>query len=123
MKKSDIGTYQELQSNGMIAESWTRRTGTWAFIFWVLTTIYFCASYEYHFYVLSQMVSMKPDGAISQQTFITLINQLEVINWTIFAFFGLAVFAPKALQKFAHCDAPLRSSNRPSCINFVFQYL
>lgn len=114
MKKSDIGTYQELQSNGMIAESWTRRTGTWAFVFWVLTTIYYCGSYEYHFYILSQMVSIKPDGAISQQTFITLINQLEVINWTIFAFFGLAVFAPKALQKFAEARTGVKSTETES---------
>ena len=101
MKTSDIGTYQELQSNGMIANSWTRKAATWAFLFWVLTTIYYCISYEYHFHELSKMVSLKPDAAISEQTFITILNQMEVINWTIFAFFGLAVFAPKALQKFA----------------------
>jgi len=95
MKKSDIGTYQELQPNGMIADSWTRKSGSWAFAFWVLTTIYFCASYEYHFYVLSK---------------ITLRNQLEVINWTIFGFFGLAVFAPKALQKFAETKAGIKST-------------
>ncbi|HAQ19616.1 MAG TPA: hypothetical protein DCR40_10355 [Prolixibacteraceae bacterium] len=110
MKKSDIGTYQELQPNGMIADSWTRKSGSWAFAFWVLTTIYFCASYEYHFYVLSKMVSITPEPAISQQTFITLLNQLEVINWTIFGFFGLAVFAPKALQKFAETKAGIKST-------------
>lgn len=114
MKKSDIGTYQELQPNGMIADSWMRRAATWTFVFWVLTTIYFCASYEYHFYTLSQMVSTKvgesTEGIISQQTFITLINQLEVINWTIFAFFGLAVFAPKALQKFAETKMGIKST-------------
>ena len=114
MKKSDIGTYQELQPNGMIADSWIRKAATWTFVFWVLTTIYFCASYEYHFYVLSQMVSTmvgdQKEGVISQQTYITLLNQLEVINWTIFAFFGLAVFAPKALQKFAETKMGVKST-------------
>jgi len=113
MKTSDIGTYQELQPNGMIANSWTRKAGTWAFVFWVITTIYFCASYEWHFYLLSEMVKSDPK-AITEQTFIVLINQLEVINWTIFGFFGLAVFAPKALQKFAETKSGIVSSSESS---------
>jgi hypothetical protein len=101
---SEIGLHQELQPNGMIATSWTRNAASWTFVFWVITTIYYCASYEYHFYLLSKMVGTSiGDGktVINEQTFITLLNQLEVINWTIFGFFGLAMFAPKVLQKFA----------------------
>lgn len=100
MKIADIGVNQELQPNGMIAESWMRRTAIKAFWFWVAYTLLSFSSYEYHFWVYSQMVVAVPKS-ISEQTYITLISQLEMINWTIFAFFGFAVFAPKALQKFA----------------------
>jgi len=110
MKKADIGTFQELQANGLIANSWMRKAATWAFVFWIAFTAYSCASYEYHFYIYSQLLMIKPESPLSQQSYITLISQLEMVNWTIFAFFGLAVFAPKALQKFAEAKVGIKTS-------------
>ena len=113
MKKSEIGINQELQANGMIADSWIRRRGTDVLWMWIIFNIYSIASYEWHFWVYSEMLKLEP-SPITQQTYFSLVSQLQIINWEIFLFFGLAVFAPKAIQKFAEVRTGVKSTTEMS---------
>jgi len=113
MKTSDIGINQELQANGMIADSWIRRRGTDVLWMWIIFNLYSIISYEWHFWVYSEMLKLN-QSPITQQTYFSLVSQLQIINWEIFLFFGIAVFAPKAIQKFAEVRTGIKSTTESS---------
>jgi hypothetical protein len=105
-KKADIGTFQELQPNGKIAESWTRKLSAVTFVFLWVYTAFSCYSYETHFNKYTDMVTSK---AISEQSFNLSVSELKMINWDVFLILIVATVAPKIVQKFAEYKGTINS--------------
>lgn len=96
--KADISTFQELQPDGKIAESFTRKLSAATFILWWIYFGFSYTAYESHFKKYCDLVSQK---VITEASFNLVVSELKMVDWNIFVLLAVATVAPKVIQKFA----------------------
>ena len=111
MKKAQTGFFQELQQNGMIANSFMRLLESFFFALLCAYTWFSNQSYESHF---SEYIKLLRDKCITEQSFNMLISQLKRIDWDIFAILVVATVVPKAIQKFAEMKTGVKDTSETS---------
>lgn len=106
--KATVGTFQELQPNGTIAESFTRKASALTFVFWWVYFGFSYASYQSHFAKYCDLVSQK---VITEQSFNMVVSELKMVDWDIFLLLAIAAVAPKVIQKFAEHKTGTQQTN------------
>lgn len=96
--KADIGTFQELQADGKIAESFTRKLSAATFVAWWVYFGFSYAAYESHFNKYCDLVKQK---VITESSFNLVVSESKMVDWNIFLLLAVATVAPKVIQKFA----------------------
>lgn len=109
--KSQIGTFQEELPSGKIASSWMRKASAVAMVIFFGYMVFAGLSYEYHF---TKFVEMRAANFITGESFNTLIIQQNRFDWDIVVILLVAVFVPKAIQKFAEAKTGIKSTETES---------
>ena len=97
-KKADIGFLQELQPNGMVANSTTRLI---SFIFGLFTIMLVGFLAFCYTQAISELFVLVDKRAIDQGSLVVMIKSLNIIDPMLLVILGTMIFVPKYLQKLA----------------------
>ena len=109
--KAVAGFWQEVQTDGSIANSFMRLLESFFFVLLCAYTFMSNQSYETHF---NDYIQLLKDKCITEQSFNMLVHQLNRIDWNIFVILVVATVVPKAIQKFAEMKTGVKDVTESS---------
>ena len=101
-----VGFWQEIEINGIIANSFMRLLVSFFFLLTVAYWWFSKIAYDNHF---SEYVKLLRENCITEQSFNMLISNLRLINWDVFLILVIATTVPKAIQKFAEMKTGIKT--------------
>jgi hypothetical protein len=105
--KAEVGFFQELQPNGIVANSFIRGLEA---LFFVLLCIYVFLSFRSYHSNIDEFILLLKNKCITEQSFNVLILQTKPMDWDILLLFITATVAPKVIQKFAEMRTGVKDS-------------